>query len=247
MEYSTKSNRSMDRQVQLIGLCVLAYIFISIPVIFLSPNFIHIAMVWNLGLAFLPLVFAKLLEKTLTRTGSGQEPAGSEKKSKTETIKVLCLGLLWLFFFPNAPYMITDFIHLSGISFYSRADSYAPVIYSTDIVSWIELVHIGLGVFLGILAGLLSLSIVHRLVLKRKNRFTAHGVLVLICLLSGYAIYMGRFLRFNSWDILQPVSLLSELMRATNGFSLMFSLVFAVYILISYVFFHAFFPPKSSN
>lgn len=231
MENTAMAGQSIDKSIKAIVVCFLGYFLISIPVFILTFNFIHAMMVWNLLLASLPLVFAKLLQKSL---------------EKPKKVKIIVLGLLWLFFFPNAPYMITDFIHISGIEFYSRENLYAPTVYSTNIMSWIKLVHIGLGVFLGTLIGLLSLYIIHQIILASKSKIAANSVVLISCLLSGYAIYIGRFLRLNSWDVLLPVSLLSQLINAINLFSVGFSLLFAGYVLASYCIFYVFFHNKIS-
>lgn len=220
---------TIGKSIKIMALCCFGYFLISIPIFLRTFNSIYLMMVWNLFLASLPLVFARLLEKN------------SENPKRLKTI---VLGLLWLLFFPNAPYMLTDFIHISGIEFISRPEPYSPAAYSTNILSWVKLVHIGIGVFLGTLIGLLSLHVIHQTVLKSKSKSIANSVVVISCLLSGYAIYIGRFLRLNSWDVLRPVWLLSRLINDLNLFSLGFSLLFAGYVFISYCIFYVFFHNK---
>jgi uncharacterized membrane protein len=176
-------------------------------------------MVWNLVLAILPLLFSELLIKRIQNPKKG--------------LSVL-LGFLWLLFFPNAPYMITDFIHLNAIDFFPNQ------YYTTNLLDWIRLTHIGAGVFLGILSGLLSLYNIHRLLIKRKSKIATQVILVVISLLSGYAIYVGRFLRLNSWDILSPISLAVKFINGMTLFSLFFSLLMAIFILFSYYIFYLF-------
>lgn len=219
-------NHFFDKQTKGIVLCSFLYLLASGPVFLLTWNFVHIVMVWNLFLALLPLVFAKLLQI-------------NEKNPKK--VKTVIFAFLWLFFFPNAPYLLTDFIHISTIKYYSMADLYSPIIYSTDIVPWIKLVHIGFGALLGTLSGLFSLYIIHRLLIKARGKTLANLIIVMASILSGYGIYIGRFLRFNSWDILRPFSLLSELARSFTPFTLSFSLLFAIYILASYCAFYVFY------
>ena len=221
-------NQFFDKQIKGIVVCFFTYALVSIPVILLTQNFLHLMMVWNLFLAILPLIFAKLLQKY-----------DNPNKSKT-----IVLSLLWLFFFPNSPYMITDFIHISGVKFYSSVNKYSPTLYTTNIISWIKIVHIGIGIFLGTIAGMLSLYIIHQLLLKQKGKVVANGVILITCLLSGYAVYIGRFLRFNTWDILRPTWLISQLIRNTNLFSFSFSMLFALYVLATYGIFYAFYNNK---
>lgn len=202
-----------------IGLCCVLYLLFSLGVYKVTHVFMHIMMAWNLFLAFLPLLWAIMIQKSLAKSN-----------------KLLCFvfSVSWLFFFPNAPYMVTDLIHLNGIKFY-------PPYYSTDIGAWLRLVHIGSGVFLGILTGFLSLYLIHQMLIRMKGRIKAGFALVSVCLLSGYGIYIGRFLRFNSWDIARPISLITRLIKDINSFSLEFSLLFAGYIFVTYIVFYVFF------
>lgn len=223
-------NTHKDTQLENILICFLFYAVISIPVYSLTKTILHLMMVWNSFLAILPLVFAKLLEKDF------------ENKN---IVKKTSLSFLWLLFFPNAPYMLTDFIHISGIKYYSMETKYLKV-YSTNIVSWIQIAHIGLGVLLGTLSGLLSLYIIHQLLVKKEGKIFADLMLIIICIISGYGIYIGRFLRFNSWDLVKPVSLAKNLMRNTHLFSVKFSIIFSIYILGSYLIFYAIYHDRKS-
>lgn len=203
--------------------CFIAYILVSIPIFILSRNFIHVALVWNLFLAILPLIFAKILQNT---------------QNNIKKLKQIGLSFLWLFFFPNSLYIITDFIHISGINFYWRENPYTSIIYSTEIIHWAEIIHIGFAAIFGTLMGLLSMFIIHQVLLIKFKNIFANSIIVMVCFLSGYGVYIGRFLRFNSWDILQPIKLLSQLLNSLDYFSLNFSLLFGMYILASYYLFY---------
>ena len=231
----------------------LLYFFVNVFVFLGSRSYIPVIMVWNVFLAALPLVFARGVHKVV------EKPEGV----KSKRFKAVLLSLLWFFFFPNAPYLVTDFIHIRGERFFSDFSevpliqeqnplmSYPPqsypstpsaenAAYPADLLAWLKLTDIGLGVFLGTMAGLASLYILHRLLLKRKKVLLAHGLVAVNCLISGYAIYIGRFLRYNSWDVLKPVKLLNSLMSNINLFTLQFSLLFAGYIFAAYWIFYAF-------
>lgn len=182
---------------------------------------LHFMMGWNMFLAFLPLPFAVLSQNNF---------------QKSRKIPTVIFFLLWLLFFPNAPYMVTDLIHINSMNFYSSHS------YTTDIISWLRLIHIGIGVFLSTLTCMYSLYKIHQMLLQTRNKIIANIILVILCFLSGYAIYIGRFLRFNSWDILKPILLISQLKDTLNIFCLFFSSLFAGYILfvycILYIFLH---------
>src|SRR4051794_26818533 len=61
------------------------------------PNFLY--LVWNLFLAWIPFVLALALYDGRRRGWGGG--------------RLLALGVAWLAFFPNAPYIVTDFVHLN--------------------------------------------------------------------------------------------------------------------------------------
>ncbi len=214
--------QGLGKQNRWIVLLFCAYAFASVVVLVATREFIHVAMVWNLLLAILPFAFSQLL-------------IGAFEKSRK--IASVALGLMWLLLFPNAPYLMTDFIHISGTAYWSRAGEYGAVFYSRDILAWVKLVHIGFGVLFGTLIGLLSLYHLHVKLSKLKGQFIANTALVLVCALSGFGIFLGRFLRLNSWDILRPFELLSRAVTSINAFSVSFSVLFAVYILASYCIF----------
>ena len=138
--------------------------------------------------------------------------------------------LLWLMFFPNAPYMITDLIHIPYLGF----NSDFVVKY---IAAWFGLAYMTVGVIFGILAGLFSLDAIIQLVFKTKGRGMTVIAVAAVSILSGYAIYIGRFLRFNSWDMFYPVSLIKTLIQDFSLFTVSFSLLFAAYIAFSYLVF----------
>jgi uncharacterized membrane protein len=175
--------------------------------------------VWNVFLAFLPLLFARMLGRYMTR---------ETKKAAA----VLVLGVLWLLFFPNAPYMITDLIYF-GDTAYLGVNG-----YTTSVLAWAKLVYIGFGVLFGVLLGLRSMYDMHRIVLRYKSRKAAYAMIAVSSLLSGFAIYIGRMLRFNSWDVLRPLHMLARLKEEITSFSVVFSLLFAAFTLGSYALFY---------
>lgn len=106
---------------------------------------------------------------------------------------LLPLGFLWLIFLPNAFYIVTDLIHL-------RPFPGVPLWYDAFLLFAFALT--------GVLLGSLSLQRMHALVGARFGSqigwLFAGGVLAL----SSFGIYIGRFLRWNSWDIFTNPSLL---------------------------------------
>lgn len=179
------------------------------------------ALLWNMFLAGLPLLFALVIYYF--------------KDGKFRKLVFVPAGLLWLGFFPNAPYMLTDIIHFSRYTFYERSIGFVP-----DPVSWFGLLHLGTGVLVGCVSGLLSLYILHSLIEERfgKNKgwIFAFGVAVL----TSIAIYLGRFLRFNTWDLIANPSVFADGLDVCFSFeSLLLYLIFFFMTIIPYSVFYA--------
>ena len=140
---------------------------------------------WNLFLALFPLgimlVLRDLRAAPVLLTGN-----------RERMVTWSALGL-WLLFMPNAPYIITDLFHL-------RHTDNAYIYYDTLLIF--------LGALTGLLAGLYSTLLAHRLLDTLTGELTAWG-LVLACQgLAGFGIFLGRFGRWNSWDLVnQPIVL----------------------------------------
>lgn len=143
-------------------------------------------LAWNLFLAGLPFAFA-LLANLLHE---------SAVPGLLRTFTVGALLVLWLLFFPNAPYLVSDLAHLPA-----RAPG-AP--------HWYDAILFGAFLATGVAAGLASLLLVHGLVARRLGRLAGWAAIALASLLAGFGIYLGRFERLNSWDVLtQPAQVLA--------------------------------------
>jgi uncharacterized membrane protein len=204
--------------------CLFIYSCIAMAIVLLfTKRSSTLVFVWNAFLAFLPLLFANVLSVYLDKGGRNK-------------LVVIALAFLWLLFFPNAPYMVTDMIYFGDTQYVTWQDN--AVIYTTDMVSWVKLAYLGLGIFYGTAVGMESLYDIHqRLTAYKGKAVGVLGVLV-TCGLSGFAIYIGRILRINSWDILHPFSLLTKIADDFSRFSLLFSLLFAGYVFCVYLFYY---------
>ena len=138
-------------------------------------------LIWNLFLAWLPLIFAYIL---CAKGGSKSFLAWPN----------FLLFLLWLVFLPNTFYIITDYVHLSVFS--NIGMIYDIVLFGTYAIA-------------GMILGFTSLLLIH-LRAKRLYKQRAIYIVGIALFLSGFAIYLGRYLRWNSWDII------------TNPFGLIF-------------------------
>lgn len=125
-------------------------------------------LVWNLFLAVIPAAAAALF----VRAGS-------------RVARVFWL-LVWAAFLPNAPYIVTDLIHL-------RARPPIPL--------WFDVVLLASMAATGLLLGYSSVADVHRVVARKFGDVAGWSVAFLSLFLSGLGIYFGRFLRWNSWDL----------------------------------------------
>lgn len=141
-------------------------------------------LIWNLWLAWLPYLAA---------LWAGRIAAGRPRA----TFALVPAGALWLLFLPNAPYIMTDFVHLPGMRF----------------VWWYDVGTLLAFAWAGCLLGVASLSLMQDLVRARLGAALSWAF-VLVCVgLSGLGIYLGRFLRWNSWDVLtSPRALAAELL-----------------------------------
>lgn len=145
---------------------------------------------WNLFLAFLPWLLTSLarLRKVKSR------------------IAILVISALWLLFFPNCLYILTDLIHLREIA-------NAPV--------WLDLILLLSFAWAGLCYGFMSLIDIEYFL---KERFLASARTVgflSVCMIyvAAVGVYIGRFWRWNSWQLLgNPAALMHELFdRFTSG------------------------------
>ena len=179
--------------------------------IYQAQHFYYLFLVWNLFLAIIPLAISYRLYKHCER-------------KKGRYFLVLSMGCLWLLFFPNAPYILTDFVHL-----YPRH----------SIPMWFDGILLFCFAMTGLLSGLISLYFMHQILAKIFSKKITKLLIASIIILSGYGIYLGRVLRWNSWDILiNPLSLIRDSLfhignKTAIGMTILFSLIiFSTYLLL---------------
>lgn len=173
-------------------------------------------IIWNYFLAAIPVFFALF----------AKEFAARGKK-----FLMFCFSFLWILFFPNSPYMITDLKYISnvGINLWDSTQA------GENIVTWLYLLTIVVSVFCGVLVGLLSLFEMHSLIKTKFNGFVCWLFVILVCAISSFGIYIGRFSRVNSWDILQPIHLVEESIKYFGDFTLWFVFIFTAITLLIYI------------
>ena len=144
-----------------------------------SGSFALRFLAWNLVLAAIPAVAAWFFARAMAKGSSRIEQVG--------------WFVIWLVFLPNAPYIITDFVHL-------KARPGIPLWYDTALL--ISCAGTGL------LLGYTSIADVQAAITRRFSAFVGWVLVIVAVLLSGFGIYLGRFLRWNSWDTVASPHLL---------------------------------------
>lgn len=191
----------------LIILSILSVALFGIRLIHTGADF-GLGLVWNLFLAWIPLFFALL----------------ARRLSDSTFYKYLAMAT-WLLFFPNAPYIITDLVHLDHLPTH---------------LWWYDSMGIFVVAFTGLLLGIYSVSIMHQLWLKDFGSFFAWHAVVVSMTLCGFGIYLGRFLRLNSWDIIvHPFRLARYCLSALgNPLAMQTTLLFGAVLTAIYVAFY---------
>lgn len=140
-------------------------------------------LLWNLFLAWVPLV-AAAIAFALARRGAG--------------VVAGVLVFVWLAFFPNAPYVLTDFIHLGG-------KGPSPL--------WYDALMLSSFAWTALMLGFVSLLLVHTIVGRRAGAAVGWVVVVCVLGLASFGVYLGRFARFNSWDVVARPRLVLSVVR----------------------------------
>lgn len=177
-----------------------------------SGSFRYGFLIWNLFLAWIPFIIS-YFTYTLTL------------KRRWLYIFVPIAAFLWLIFFPNAPYILTDFQHLA------RFTGELPVWYDVMMLIWFS--------FTGVLLGMVSLFLMQEIVRREFGRWSGWGFVALVTALSSAGVYVGRFLRWNSWDIFRnPGGMMQYTLESAQDPSLqsvMFIGLFGAFFLFLYI------------
>lgn len=193
-------------------LAVSAVYAVLTPFVFLLTNdFTYMYFGWNIVLSAVPLLlsvwFARKTPKRIWGT-------------------ILLFGF-WLLFLPNALYFVTDLIYVADHAFAIDCGPYCPTVYLDGFTDWLALVDILLGVILSLAMGTLSISLMRRSLKPSVKAWILEGGTVLVSLLCGLGVYIGRFLRYNSWNLFSLPDLLRDLYEVVSwdmlGFVLLLS------------------------
>jgi uncharacterized membrane protein len=168
----------------------------------------------NLLLAWVPYIFSLLA-------------ASSYRSHPKRWWNILLFGVFWLLFFPNAPYMVTDFYHLEP---------------RPPVPLWFDISLIAIFAFTGCFLAIASLRTIHLMIERFLGRIVGWLFALFTLALGSLGVYLGRFSRFNSWDILiHPKSVIKDIVyNIMNpldnlgfvGFTLMFTAILLVFYLM---------------
>jgi uncharacterized membrane protein len=156
---------------------------ISIGRCLISGTGNYLFLNWNLFLAGLPLLFSRMLiyNENITKW------------------KVLFLLPLWMLFFPNAPYILTDLFHLGN---------------TKSMPKWFDLLMILSFAWAGLFAGFKSLQDIQRMLSKFMSERKSMIIIVILLFSAAFGVYIGRFERWNSWDLLvHPFSVAGDVIE----------------------------------
>lgn len=150
--------------------------------------------------------------------------------SKDNKLKLLFWFIIWLLFLPNAPYLITDLKHLR---------------LANENFFWLDVLVLFSFAITGLTLFFMTMIAMEKLLAKTFTRFPKKLFEFAVCLLTAFGIYLGRILRYNSWEILSnPFQLLTDCFsiifnpvqhKEAWGFTLIFSMFLWVGYMLSYV------------
>lgn len=163
------------KTLSILILCSFVSVFLLMIRLKITHSFYLLFLVWNLFLAVIPYCISFYLKE--------------KKNLKKWHFIIWSCG--WLLFLPNAPYIITDLIHLQL--------SDGPMVI-------IDFIVISSFAIAGLLFYLVSVKDMELLFRENFNKKLQIALITILPFLCGFGIYLGRFLRFNSWDILQDPS-----------------------------------------
>jgi len=179
----------------------------------------HLGLIWNLFLAWIPFMLAYVAH------------AVSWRRIWLYLV-IPIIAFLWLIFFPNAPYMLTDLQDLT------RTTNEAPLWYDVIIVVWCT--------WTGMLLGVISLYLMQDIIHRAFSRAAGWIFVFVISALSSFGIYIGRFVRLNSWNILlDPAETAMEILGVVidpsmrlAAFTILYTFFFLFVYLLLYSFSH---------
>lgn len=218
---SEKNKLSSERAVKLMFELSIACLFLLIIRVWRTGGFGYVFLVWNLFLAWIPFLVSKYMLGNFSW--------------KHKLLGNLFSIFIWVAFLPNAPYILTDLFHLHE---------------TQKIPLWYDLILILSYAFTGMLLFYISFLEFESKVYPALPYKYVRWVRVLLFLAVGYGLYLGRYLRFNSWNVLSaPDELFRGIYNSVFSQNMMketlsITVFFAVFLYFGYKIFFLFTDPK---
>lgn len=167
------SNNIKTRTIAVLLMMSCSCCFLLLLRIYITKELYYLFLAGNLLLGLIPLMISYYLYHFHLRYPG-------------RYFLILSMMLLWILFLPNAPYIVTDFIHLHPKS---------------DVPLWFDAILIFSFATTGLLSGLISIYFVHEVLDKIFTKKISWILVVFVTGLAGYGIFLGRFLRWHSKDL----------------------------------------------
>ncbi|MBL7976615.1 MAG: DUF1361 domain-containing protein [Candidatus Kapabacteria bacterium] len=165
----------------MLGLCAICFALSAFRVVYAQSG-MYLFLNWNLFLAFIPWMLTSFLIIKPT--------------VRVQSLLFIVVACTWMLFFPNAPYILTDLFHL-------KDHSTTPI--------WFDLVLVLSFAWTGLLFGFLSLWDLEKILSRNLPSRSIRLLVTAMLFVGSYGIYVGRYLRWNSWDILrEPMDVLTD-------------------------------------
>ncbi|MBC2844807.1 DUF1361 domain-containing protein [Winogradskyella flava] len=201
--------QSRFKTLSLITVALTFSIIVLMVRIKLNKSFCYLFLVWNVLLAIIPYTITMYL-------------------NTNKNLSKLKLGfwfLVWLAFLPNAPYIVTDLIHVR---------------IGNDASLWLDVLVILSFALSGLFLFYLSILDMQKSIVDKNKRIPIETSTVVILLLCAFGVYLGRFLRYNSWEIISnPQVLIMDVLNILmspfqNADAWFFTLGFGIFLVVGY-------------
>lgn len=168
--------------IQILFLSCLFSLSLAVFRVLYTGQLLFLFLVWNLFLAFVPYAWSGWMDRRLKTSGKGL---------------FLSAVFIWLLFIPNSFYLITDLFHLD---------------MNNNIPLWYDLALLLSFAWSGLLMGILSVRQVEKLFEHHFNKRFDLLFIMPVMMLNALGVFIGRYLRFNSWDVItDPFQLVKEI------------------------------------
>lgn len=209
MDYIKHLFLSQFKTFALVSVSMLFSIVLLMIRMKLTHSFFYLFLVWNLFLAVIPFAITTYLKST----------------PKLNKLWLVFWFGVWLLFLPNAPYIVTDLLHLK--------------ISNTSFL-WLDILVVLSFASNGLVVFFISLKDMKTILLTFMTKVKTDFVITFILFLTDFGVYLGRFLRYNSWEILSnPKYLLIDTINIliapfSNAEAWLFTILFGAFLSIGF-------------